>query len=97
MAVSKMPVHKCIRGMCDPDEGVHCLPERWYSGKTIDDFRAAYRGEWFANLELVKVQRESDVTKKQFEQVLPNYGWDDVFDNPDYTGYLIWLREKSNG
>lgn len=90
-----MIAHKCT-AYCEPDDGIHCLPNKWHAGKTAKDFEP-----WFDNYEVVKVREESDVTEK-----MTDTAWQTALEQKecfpsaryeDYVGYLIWLRDKDIG
>lgn len=86
-----IPPHKCTT-LCDPDEGIHCIPDVWSEGKTLEDFqKIAIKID--APVEYLKVLRESDVDNK--------FGGINVWGKPikrddnNNCGYLVWIREKN--
>lgn len=85
-----IPPHKCTT-LCDSDEGIHCIPDTWSEGKTLEDFQR-FALKTNAPVEYIKVLRESDVDDK-FGGI--NVWGEQVKTNDDRCGYLVWIREKN--
>lgn len=84
-----IPEHRCVP-MCDPDNGVHCLPTMGTDGLKLQDFQV-----WFLGLcEVVKIAVESDITPATIRALNldpKKYTCEDPEHFPQ--GYLMWVRE----
>ena len=88
-----IPKHRCT-AYCEPEEGVHCLPNRGYPGYTLEGFQRTFAGIF----DIIKIQEESDVTSKVVYQSMPemDHGLHYEDDDPNFVGYLIWMQEIKN-
>ena len=86
-----IPKHKCT-AYCEPDEEIHCLPNRWFPGKTVADFQF-----WISIFEIIRVREESDVRPDYYKAIGEQPGFWHKYEagEPDgFVGYLVWMREK---
>ena len=86
-----IPKHKCIPGICKPDESIHCLPDFSTSGRTLESFQKSYSGYTF---EIISIQEEPDVTPKIVDAFfLPQEDFNDLDDPTFNMGYLLLVRD----
>ena len=90
--------HICTR-LCDPDEGVHCLPHRGTSDLASIEKHQRALDSMGLGIAVLKVQREDDVTPEIMTRAVlyaqANGYTHGHTNHPDnYVGFLIWLKDK---
>ena len=92
-----IPKHKCTP-YCDPDEGIHCLP----NAGTGDEVTVLNRLRYDfgrIDLDILKVKKELDITlpflHKYYEMDLNTGNLQKNHVDGNVVGYLMWVREKS--
>jgi len=93
-----IPKHKCTP-YCDPDEGIHCLPNGGPKGSTVASIQP-----FFPSLEVLKIQEEADIDTMttflrdfyadDFKSGQLLYDFYKVVQKEDTVGFLMWVREK---
>lgn len=91
--------HRCTT-YCEPDEGIHCIPNRFCRGATTVEKWQESANLFGLDLEIIKVVEEPDVTMEMMDRVLiyaktQGYKLGRLHDDRDYIGYLVWMRDKS--
>ena len=86
----KIPKHKCTP-YCDPEERIHCVPNAWTRGKSIEDWQQALE-----DMEVIDAREDSDVTSQTIDRYLSfdGSGGKRKNDPRNNVGYLLWVREK---
>jgi hypothetical protein len=85
-----MPKHKCTP-YCEPEDGVHCLPDLAKPGESLLFWRLMY-----PQFEVIKSAEEDDVNMALVDAMFPaqsGYGRHPF--SCLTQGYLIWVREKA--
>ena len=90
-----IPIHRCIRGMCDPDEGIHCVPflanyDLEAEPEPMNSMLISDHG-----FEVIKFRRDPDVTPQLMESIRAEFGITKKCDPKHKKGFLAWVRKKA--
>jgi len=93
-----IPKHKCTP-YCDPDEGIHCLPNasnKYDEAVVLEDLQYHFAK---IDLDVLEVKKELDITlpflDKYYERDVKTGRLKANRVEGDIIGYLMWVRGKS--